>query len=301
MSESFMFDKLGKIVVPRKYIAQSKVLFTRLRFKYQLKKSRNKFREHKKKYKNNILFVAGLPKSGTSWLENMLSEFPGFKKNMLHQATKFEQRNKGSHFLELKKEWFQPLKKSLTVLKLHNYGSANNADILKELDIPYVVLYRDLRDVAVSHYFYVRNTWHHPEYEDYNKLDIRNGLLHFAQTLLPDFKNWIYSWLENIDPNLGMMVRYEDLKKETYNVFKKITEHYELPADKKTLKYIIEKYSFENLSGGRRKGEENRSSFFRKGISGDWKNYFNNEIRECFKEEIGQLLIDVGYEEDTNW
>lgn len=252
-------------------------------------------------YKNELLFIAGLPKSGTSWLESMVAEYPGYQKNMIPEAIKFEQWNKGSHFLELKKEWFRPLNESLTVLKLHNYGSANNAGILKELDIHYVVLYRDLRDVAVSYYFYVRNTWHHPEYEDYKEMGIEDGLMHFARTLLPEFKKWIYSWQKNIDTELGMMVRYEDLKSDTYGVFKRIVEHYELPGDKKTLKNIIEKYSFENLSDGRQRGEENTSSFFRKGISGDWQNHFTPDLKRIFKEQVGDFLIEFEYENDYVW
>jgi hypothetical protein len=51
----------------------------------------------------------------------------------------------------------------------------------------------------------------------------------------------------------------------------------------------------------RNEGEENSSSFFRKGVSGDWRNYFNDEITALFKEEAGQLLIDAGYEEYFNW
>ncbi len=39
----------------------------------------------------------------------------------------------------------------------------------------------------------------------------------------------------------------------------------------------------------------------RKGVVGDWKNYFDDRITRIFKEEAGQALIDVGYEKDLNW
>lgn len=282
-----------------KKVRKYKYLYTTLKYNWSLYSARKYFQEYD--YCENLLFISGLPKSGTSWLESMLAEYPGFIKNMIPEAIKFEQKNKGSHFLELQKEWFEKLDKSLTVLKLHNYGSPNNAGVLEDLNIPYVVIFRDLRDVAVSHYFYVRNTWHHPEYEDYKDLSIEEGLKHFANTLLPDFKEWINSWRKNVDSELSLVIRYEDLNDNTYDVFKKVVEHYSLPSDKETLEKIIKKNSFEKLTGGRNEGDENSSSFYRKGVSGDWKNYFDDEITQLFKEEIGQLLIDVGYEEDFNW
>jgi len=280
-------------------IRKGKHFYTSYNFRKILKESRNNYGNYN--YEHPLLFVAGLPKSGTSWLENMLSEYPGYKKNMLPMATKFEQRNNGSHFLELEKEWLRQLEGSLTVLKLHNWGSENNVNVLKDLKIPYVVLFRDLRDVAVSHYFYVRNTWHHPEYDDYKDLDIEGGIKHFARTLLPAFTKWIYSWKQNADSELGLIIRYEDMKVDTFKVFSKVVDHYNLPSGEKTLKTIIKKYSFENQSGGRSRGEENQSSFYRKGVSGDWKNHFTDEITKLFKEKVGQLLIDVGYEEDFKW
>ena len=30
-------------------------------------------------YRNHLIFIAGLPKSGTSWLEKLISEVPGYK------------------------------------------------------------------------------------------------------------------------------------------------------------------------------------------------------------------------------
>ena len=63
---------------------------------------------------------------------------------------------------------------------------------------------------------------------------------------------------------------------------------------------IVEKYSFEKLSG-RKQGQENNSKFLRKGIAGDWKNYFNKEARELFDFYAGAQLVKLGYEKDRSW
>jgi hypothetical protein len=63
----------------------------------------------------------------------------------------------------------------------------------------------------------------------------------------------------------------------------------------------VESASFERLSRGRQRGEEDPSSFFRKGIAGDWQNVFTEEDKRVFKEEAGDLLIKLGYEESDQW
>ncbi len=47
--------------------------------------------------------------------------------------------------------------------------------------------------------------------------------------------------------------------------------------------------------------KETLTSDNRKGIVGDWINYFDERIKRTFKEEAGQTLIDIGYEKDLNW
>lgn len=44
-----------------------------------------------------------------------------------------------------------------------------------------------------------------------------------------------------------------------------------------------------------------KSNTFRKGIIGDWKNYFTEEHKQTFKEKYGEILICIGYENDLNW
>ena len=68
----------------------------------------------------------------------------------------------------------------------------------------------------------------------------------------------------------------------------------------KKIQEIVDRYSFESQTK-RKKGEENTSSFLRKGISGDWENYFNEEAKDIFKKHAGQMLIQLGYEKDMNW
>ena len=58
---------------------------------------------------------------------------------------------------------------------------------------------------------------------------------------------------------------------------------------------------FSKKAKGRKEGEEDVKSHFRKGIAGDWVNHFNEEHRSYFKEKYDDLLIKLGYETDSDW
>ncbi|NND72391.1 MAG: sulfotransferase [Rhodothermales bacterium] len=64
---------------------------------------------------------------------------------------------------------------------------------------------------------------------------------------------------------------------------------------------VIDDFSFKKLSGGRKPGQENRKSHYRKGKAGDWANHFTEDHKSYFKDKFGDLLIMLGYEKDLNW
>jgi hypothetical protein len=68
-----------------------------------------------------------------------------------------------------------------------------------------------------------------------------------------------------------------------------------------TLRAVIREKSFENMSGGREKGEENVRSHYRKGVPGDWVNHFTPEVKRAFKDRFNEVLLETGYEEDDQW
>ncbi|HXL56871.1 MAG TPA: sulfotransferase domain-containing protein [Chitinophagaceae bacterium] len=132
------------------------------RYYAQIKKCRSQYNTYKDKYNQPVLFVAGLPKSGTTWFEKMLGSLPGFSDIMIPEAVSYEQTHHQSHTFEFPSDLFKRFKKALVVLKLHAHGSLHNFQVLEKSNIKYVVMYRDLRDVAVSHVFYVQRTTYHP-------------------------------------------------------------------------------------------------------------------------------------------
>jgi len=95
-------------------------------------------------------------------------------------------------------------------------------------------------------------------------------------------------------------VRYETLLDASQAELDRLFAFLGVGTDSATIERIVEENAFEKKSG-RSRGEEDSTSFLRKGISGDWKGTFNARDKKVFKRHAGDLLIDLGYEKDLNW
>lgn len=96
-------------------------------------------------------------------------------------------------------------------------------------------------------------------------------------------------------------VRYENLLEHPYEEAKRLFEFLEAETSEKIINHCVSSASFEKLSRGRERGQEDVMSFYRKGVAGDWKNFFNERDKQIYKEEAGELLIRLGYEWDYDW
>lgn len=72
-----------------------------------------------------------------------------------------------------------------------------------------------------------------------------------------------------------------------------------LPAER--LLGIVWENDFARKAGGRRPGEEDPRSHYRKGVAGDWRNHFEPEHIDFFKARYNDLLLKLGYEHDPDW
>jgi hypothetical protein len=58
---------------------------------------------------------------------------------------------------------------------------------------------------------------------------------------------------------------------------------------------------FQAQTAGRKQGQENLTSHYRKGQPGDWQNHFQPEHKTLFKELYPGLLTTLGYEDSDDW
>ena len=195
---------------------------------------------------------------------------------------------------------------------------------------------RDPRDVVVSAYFshlHSHPTRDWPELVDYRKrlqsCDQHAGLLLEIDFRAEQFDEMM-SWPDEA-PNV-LQLRYEDLIASEYKSFVSVFRHLELLDERhfdlkaraanmlhrfaarvggrslgrrgvpvERLLGIVWEHDFEKKSGGRKAGEEDVRSHFRKGQAGDWIHYFQPEHRQRFHERYAPLLRKYGYERDDRW
>lgn len=117
---------------------------------------------------------------------------------------------------------------------------------------------------------------------------------------------WVTDWLNMAEknPEVILLVRYEDLIDETGEQFVRIHEFFNLPTNKEIMasafasRFVGEQDIGQVL-------EENlglrMKSTVRKGVSGDWKNHFSINHKNSFKRLCGDALIRSGYEKDLDW
>ena len=98
-------------------------------------------------------------------------------------------------------------------------------------------------------------------------------------------------------------VRYEDLLQRPEEEARRLFEFLGANISESVVKWCVQKSSFEERAG-RKQGDESYTLGFskqRKGIAGDWKNAFTQRDKEIYKEEAGDVLVELGYEKDHDW
>ena len=246
-----------------------------------------------RRYRQNVVFIAALPKSGSTWLRDMFCTIPGFYGFQPAHVTPTD--------YNLHHDTFSAYNHRLAVLHMHTYWSPQNAEILRGSGLRYVVIYRDLRDAAVSWYFFtskIRAT--HYLRSEVAHLNIDQGLHYYIDHFLASEVRWIRDWRAQRDPTKSVELTYEKLRADTLGVFGHACRFVlgDIPAS--LIERAVARNTFERISG-RKAGQEDQKSFARKGVSGDWRNHFSDAHVARFKEIAGDLLIELGYEAGMDW
>ena len=228
-------------------------------------------------------YVAEYPRSGGTWIAHLLSDYlqiPFPKHSMLPIACKSV---------------------------IHNHWSYH-----RNLDKPVYVV-RDGRDIAVSMMFYAlrrfrTENYYAKRFPSLYQVSGNNQKHVFEQFLRDWFAHPVgcrLSWDEHVQQwttAAGVfVVKYEDFNRDAFVALRRLLLELEgLDADEELVDMAVQKYSFERQTK-RAKGQEDKTSDKRKGVVGDWRNYFTRPAAEYFHKKAGHLLLELGYEDDPNW
>ncbi len=269
--------------------------------------------------RRRVFFVVGCQKSGTTWVERLLDAHPSvccrgeghfsdLLGPVLEQAIRL-------HNDEARVTWTVSQQEAFAAVRLLTDGifarylanrpepgavriigdrTPEAATGIPALDALYpgasfVHVIRDGRDGAVS-------GWAHLERE--------NGTGRFAT--FADYAGYFARnhWAPYIrrarraGERLGKRyteVRYERLLADPRGEAARLLEFLGVAADGATAQACVDRASFQSLSGGREPGQEDRTSHYRKGIAGEWRDRFDEEALRRFESEAGDLLAELGY------
>lgn len=165
---------------------------------------------------------------------------------------------------------------------------------------------RDPRDIIISNYYSLK--YSHPALNNYiveNRKDLEqlsehDGIMKVIVNTAQFISQIMHRWKTADNVNVKIY-KFEDVFGPDQLVFlKDIFSHCRISLPDPDIQYLVDHYSFKNISG-RRAGTEDQKHHYRKGVSGDWRNYFSEEHKQRFNLEAGEFLIALGYEQNLNW
>lgn len=256
-----------------------------------------------------IVYCNSYPKSGTHLLAQVLLKVPNisFWNDIVSVQSLSGVMNTKNH-LKLKISSAP----GGSLVRSHLMYCPEVLDVVKKRNHKMFFMYRDLRDVALSHAKWVRKEpeiFLHDIYKNHLNSDDERLMASICGTPLgspfgsnvshpsigQDFERW-RGWLNDPDT---LSVNFEQLvgnrgggsDELRWKTIRAILKHLECEMSDDEMYKL---FSYEALN-------PNKAHTFRKGQIGGWKEAFNEEHKEAFKYIAGDLLIELGYERDHHW
>ncbi|XP_063964317.1 sulfotransferase 1C4-like [Lytechinus pictus] len=263
------------------------------------------------------LFIVTYPKAGTTWMEQlcMLIKHDGDASQlggvhlvlMVPFLEMLQDRNNISTsraFVDLPEKMPSP-----RTLKSHCHPPFLPLDIRTD-DPKAKVIYvaRNPKDTAVSYYHFCHYTPVLPKYESWDVF-----FEEFLANRAPHgswFENVLPWWKRRNHPNV-LFLKYEDMKKDLTGAIQQIAEFMGKTLSDDVIDKIAEASTFKAMKNnpssnpdtilmkdieqaGMEKPKD--KSFMRKGVVGDWKNYFTDDQNKRFDELYKKQMADSGLE-----
>lgn len=252
-----------------------------------------------------ILLGISFPKSGTHLLDQILlgfSRVAPFSTRLHSFYAEYEGDSGRKRSLAETLAWLDSLR-PCDVASAHLFARPEAlARVTTSAFVPYFI-FRDPRDVAVSHVFYVTDMEpthvHHAYYTslpDFNAR-LRTSILGRPDTDVefPDIAARFAPYLGWLEQPSVMTIHFEDLVEDRQKTLGRIVDHLlqrigALPTPPGLILASLEASI-----------NPKKSPTFRSGKTGQWKKHFTPEHKEIFKEVAGHLLIRLGYERNNDW
>jgi hypothetical protein len=276
--------------------------------------------------RRQIFFLGGAPRSGTTWLQQMLDAHPDascqgeglfakllypllddylgrWRKELSHKNQTVFGHLAGYPLPGEDERRF--LAASMVLLGLRRqaagqdclaYGekTPENLFFFPQLvflfpQAKFIAIARDPRDVLTS-------AWHF-FYKGKPGQDEGSGKLAFIHSALPPLVAGTRAaiTLERDHPDTCRSVTYEALRQAPEETLAGLFRFLGLPDDSGIVARCIEQTRFEKATGGRVAGEAQNGAFLRRGVAGDWPSTLTPAINEVILEALGWSFPYFGW------
>ena len=278
--------------------------FIQLNLLYPLKRRQTQRKWHRQSYTGVPVVIGNaMPKSGSKLLEQILhgltqlTPLVEYGLDSIRSIT-VDGRTRSQQEIEQDLMRLKPGDVVLTYL----HATPVNQSYLTRPNWASYFIYRDPRDLLISHIFYaVDMNPNHAMHTYYQPLNMEERLrtaiqgIHQENLNLPDVRTRYDRHLGWLSCPQVMSIRFEQLVAERENILEKMLSHFEAAGGSLS---ISRSQAVQALLEAM---DPKRSSTFRKGKSGGWKEYFSDKNKKLFKEVAGDLLIRLGYEVNNDW
>lgn len=275
----------------------------------------------------NIVWLASYPKSGNTWFRVFLTNLLGdadqpadinnlypttiaSSRSLFDEATGVPSSDLTQDEIEMLRpqvyQYMSEITKETIYHKIHDaWITIHNGTRLVPEDVTKAVLYfiRNPLDVVISFAHHstttIEKTMKMMNNPDFAFCSRENKLHNQTRQRLLTWSEHAASWIDHSALPL-MVLRYEDMLADTFNIFKKAVAFIGLDVSDENIIKALEYSSFDNIKKqekekGFREKTTKSESFFRKGISGDWKNTLTDNQVNLIVSQHKTMMERFGY------
>ena len=251
-----------------------------------------------------ILLGISFPKSGTHLLDQILLGFANvapYAKRVHSFYAEYEGESGAKRAPEQALDWLDSLR-PCDIASAHLFARPDTvARATSSKFIPYFI-FRDPRDVAVSHVFYVTEMEsrhvHHAYYQSLPDFDARLKVSILgrpeADVEFPNIAERFAPYLGWLDQPQVLIIHFEDLINDRIQTLNRIIDHFLARVPLRASRQLI-------LDSLEASINPTKSPTFRSGKTGEWKKHFTDEHKQIFKDAAGDLLIKLNFETNFDW
>jgi hypothetical protein len=187
------------------------------------------------------IFIACMPKSGSTYLSTLLTEATGFEKVpaiQIHNGVYYWYNEQDIYEGQLEK-----IAAIDSVTQQHTKGTENNVTLMLKYNIRPVVLVRNIYDMLMSHYDHIENDDHRQPvgfvHKEYFKMSYNEKIQFLIDMHLPWYFNFLISWHEASQRVSALWMTYDEVVFDQVASVQKVLGFYDLHKETTAIEAAI--------------------------------------------------------------